>query len=62
MRDSYDFSEGVRGKYAELYAEGTNVVLLEPEVARAFPTSEAVNKALRRIIEDQKKSSGRSGA
>ena len=61
MRDSYDFSKGVRGKYAEIYCEGTNVVLLEPEVARAFPTSEAVNKALRRIIEDQKKSSGPSG-
>jgi hypothetical protein len=61
MRDKYDFSKGVRGKYAKRYAEGTNVVLLEPEVAKAFPTSEAVNKALRKVMEDQKDYSDRSG-
>ena len=42
-----DFSKGVRGKYAKRFAEGTNLVRLEPDVAKAFPTSEAVNKALR---------------
>jgi hypothetical protein len=62
MRDHYDFSKGVRGKYAKLYKEGTNVVLLEPEVARAFPDSESVNKALRKLMEDDKDSSKTSGA
>lgn len=55
MRDNHDFSKGTRGKYAKRYADGTNVVLLDPEVAKAFPTSEAVNKALRKVMEDQKK-------
>jgi hypothetical protein len=62
MRDHYDFSKGVRGKYAKLYKEGTNVVLLEPEVARAFPDSESVNKALRKLMEVDKDSSKTSGA
>ncbi len=62
MRDDYDFSKGVRGKYAKLYKEGTNVVLLEPEVARAFPDSESVNKALKKLLEDEKESSEPSGA
>ena len=60
MNDDYDFSKGVRGKYAKQIAEGTNVVVLDPEVAKMFPTSEAVNKALRKLIEDQKKSSDRT--
>ncbi len=47
MREQYDFSEGYRGKHAERFAEGTNLVRLEPDVAKAYPTSEAVNKALR---------------
>jgi len=54
MNDDYDFSKGIRGKYAKQIAEGTNVVVLDPEVAKMFPTSEAVNKALRKLIEDQK--------
>ena len=62
MRDNYEFSKGVRGKYAKLYKEGTNVVLLEPEVARAFPDSESVNKALKKLLEDEKESSEPSGA
>lgn len=62
MRDNYDFSEGARGKYAKLYKDGTNVVLLEPEVARAFPNSESVNKALKKLLADEKKSSTPSGA
>lgn len=48
LRDHYDFSGGVRGKYAARYAEGSNVVVLEPDVAKKFPTAEAVNQALRR--------------
>lgn len=46
----YDFSEGVRGKYAARYAEGTNVVVLSPDVAEIFPDSAAVNEALRTLV------------
>jgi len=52
-REEYDFTNGERGKYARRYAQGTNVVLLEPDVARAFPTSKAVNVSLRKIIREQ---------
>ena len=48
LRDHYDFSGGVRGKYAARYAEGSNVVVLDPDVAKRFPTAQAVNEALRR--------------
>jgi hypothetical protein len=50
MRAEYDFSKGVRGKYAKQYAEGTNVVVLEPDIVREFPTAESVNEALRSLI------------
>lgn len=46
----YDFSGGVRGKYAARMAEGTNIVVIAPDLARLFPTSEAVNKALRDLV------------
>lgn len=49
MRDGYDFARGVRGKYARRYAQGTNVVVLEPDVAKVFPNSEAVNSSLRAL-------------
>lgn len=49
LRDAYDFSGGVRGKHHEAYRQGTNVVLLEPDVAEVFKDSEAVNQALRAI-------------
>jgi hypothetical protein len=39
MRDEYDFSGGVRGKYASRFARGSNVVVLKPDVAEAFPTA-----------------------
>lgn len=51
LRPEYDFSKGVRGKYAKRYAEGTNIIALAPDVARAFPNAEAVNAALRGLIE-----------
>ncbi len=57
IQPDYDFSEGTRGKYARRYAQGTNVVVLEPDVARAFPNAEAVNSSLRalaQIIRKQK--------
>jgi hypothetical protein len=47
MRPEYDFSGGVRGKYAADFARGTNVVVLAPDVAVAFKTARAVNDALR---------------
>jgi hypothetical protein len=50
MRSHYDFSGGVRGKYAARYAEGTNVVVLAPDVAEMFPDSVAVNEALRTFV------------
>ena len=53
MKAEYDFAamkNGVRGKYYERYRKGTNVVLLDPDVAKAFPTENAVNEALRGIL------------
>ncbi|MFN8179062.1 MAG: hypothetical protein U0167_14115 [bacterium] len=47
MRAEYDFSKGVRGKYAQRYAEGTHLIVLDPDVARFFPDSKSVNEALR---------------
>ncbi|MGZ8173732.1 MULTISPECIES: hypothetical protein [Methylobacter] len=51
-----DFGEFVRGKYANRIKDETNVVLLEPDVAQAFPNDEAVNKALRYLLEVAKAS------
>ncbi len=50
MEDEYDFSKGIRGKYATRFAEGTNLVLLDPDVAEVFPDSSSVNSALRELI------------
>ncbi|HJR81926.1 MAG TPA: hypothetical protein VJ821_17770 [Anaerolineales bacterium] len=54
LRSEYDLKTllkgGVRGKYAKKYREGTNLVLLEPDVAKAFPNEKAVNDALRLVI------------
>ena len=58
MLEEYDFSKGVRGKYAQRYAEGTNVVVIEPDVLKFFPDHDSVNEALRSlatIIEKQRK-------
>lgn len=49
MLPEYDFSRGARGKYARRYGQGTNIVALAPDVARAFPTAEAVNSSLRAL-------------
>ena len=59
LRPEYDFSQlknRVRGKYAERYKRGTNLVLLAPDVAQAFPDSESVNEALRLLIKVAKTS------
>jgi len=54
LRPEYDLKTllkgGVQGKYADRYKEGTNLVLLAPDVARAFPTEDAVNEALRLVM------------
>jgi hypothetical protein len=53
MRPEYDFESmkgGVRGKYVTRYRSGTNLVLLDPEVAEAFPTDAAVNETLRAVL------------
>lgn len=49
MKEEYDFSKGVRGKYAKAYHQGSNVVVLDPDVAERFPNSESVNQALRSL-------------
>jgi len=55
LRPEYDLAtllkEGVQGKYAKRYKQGTNLVLLSPDVARDFPSDEAVNEALRLVIQ-----------
>ena len=56
MRDEYDFSEGVRGKYASRFAEGSNVIVLDPDVAEVFGDAEAVNEALRLLARSAKES------
>lgn len=50
MLEEYDFSKGVRGKYAKRYTEGTNVVVIDPDVAQYFPDHDAVNEALRSLL------------
>ena len=50
MLPEYDLSGGVRGKYVDRYRQGTNVVLLDPDVAARFPDSKAVNEALRSLV------------
>ena len=49
MLEEYDFSNGVRGKYAGRFAKGSHVVVLDPDVAKVFPDSESVNQALRAL-------------
>ncbi len=56
LRPEYDaasLKNGVRGKYLAQYRSGTNLVLLAPDVAKSFPTEQAVNEALRRLVQSQ---------
>lgn len=50
MRAEYDFRGGVRGKYAERFTKGSNVVVLDPDVAKRFRNSREVNAALRQLL------------
>ena len=66
LRAEYDetlLKDGIRGKYAQQYASGTNIVRLAPDVAAAFPNDEAVNEALRfvlKIMDDARHLTGHS--
>lgn len=51
MLEEYDFSNGIQGKYAKRYEEGTNVVVIDPDVAKFFPDHDSVNQALRSLTE-----------
>lgn len=62
MLPEYDFRHGIRGKYAERYAGRTNLVLLDPDVAEAFPDSIAVNEALRALLHVARRTSRKSAA
>lgn len=58
LLEEYDFSKGIRGKYAKKYAEGTNVVVVDSDIIKFFPDHDSVNQALRslaEIIKRQKK-------
>ena len=57
LEQEYDFEalgKGVRGKYFEKYQKGTNVVVIDPELSKAFPNAKAVNDALRKVLEKEK--------
>ena len=51
MLEEYDFSQGVRGKYANRFKAGTNVIVLDPDVASVFKDSKAVNEVLRPLVD-----------
>jgi len=64
MRDEYDFSKGVRGTHSDRLSEGIRLVVLvlDPDVAKAFPTSDEVNAALRALAEEREKTNVTPGA
>jgi hypothetical protein len=51
LLEEYDFSGGIRGKYAEQYREGSNIVILDPDIAEMFPDSAAANQALHALAQ-----------
>ena len=56
LRPEYDetlLKNGIRGKYAERYAAGTNIIKLDPDVVAAFPNEKAVNEALRSLLKEK---------
>ena len=62
MRPEYDLRGGVRGKYYGRYKQGTNIVLLEPDIAKVFRDSASVNEALRQYLSEHGMPPGRKGA
>ncbi len=61
MRAEYDFSHGVRGKYAQRFGKGTNLIAIDPELRSVFPDSRAVNDALRILVRAGQSAVGRAG-
>jgi hypothetical protein len=61
MREEYDFSNAIQGKYAGLYSKGTNVVVLDADVAEAFPDPKAVNEALRILARSMRREPKEAG-
>jgi hypothetical protein len=53
MLDEYDFSGGVRGKYVDRFSDDCKLIVLDPDVAKAFPDAHAVNEALRELIQQR---------
>lgn len=62
MLEEYDFTGGVRGKYAKRYAEGTNVVVIDPDIVEYFPDHDSVNAALRSLTDYQEAEKSRTSA
>jgi hypothetical protein len=62
VREEYDFSRRARGKYARRSAQGTNVVVLDADVAKKFPNSKSVNASLRKLIRREVSSAGDKAA
>lgn len=58
MKPEYDIRRGVRGKYYQRYRQGTNVIVLDPDVAAVFRDSQSVNQALRLLIDVAKSQAG----
>ncbi|MGQ0634737.1 MAG: hypothetical protein ACT4QC_09010 [Planctomycetaceae bacterium] len=59
MLTEYDFSQGVRGKHVKRFNAGANIVVLTPDVARAFPDSESVNEALKLLMRIAERKTGK---
>ena len=51
MLEEYDFSKGIKAKYSQKYSEGTNVIVIDPDIKKYFPDHDAVNQALRSLVE-----------
>jgi hypothetical protein len=62
MLPHYDFSSAVQGKYADRFAQGTNLVRIQADVAKEFPDSQSVNEALRSLLKSRKDKPGRESA
>lgn len=58
VEPEYDFSKGVRGKYSGRFADGTNLIILDPDVAKEFPDSQSVNEALRSLLKTGRRRGG----
>ena len=61
MKPEYDFSHGVRGKYAKKYDDGSNIILLDPDVTKLFPDSKTVNDALRVLVKVARQKEKKAG-